>query len=342
MNKYVWIVVVLVLAGIIIWYGAPQQRVAVPPTPPSTSVLPSATPVGGITIPAGGVKLSTPVRAPAPAKNQGTVTFAIKDKAESLDNFQYILLQLTGISVHNPGGQWIAMKSTPPLFDLLKLYRSEKQSAFLTELNLDAGTYDQIRFDVGTIVLVTKDGVSHEAKVPSKEIKLNSHLIVEKGGKSSVTVDIVSAKSIHSTGKGEYIFAPVVSLETRSKLEQTQVSPTGFVTIIGGKTDTSIDAGMDESGDMKKGFSFDPNTNFEMIGNALHVIPKGESETDIKVTAQSAIDYAVQSGNVTSVISVRIFHRSGKIVWQIRGVKSDGGMATVFIDAVSGLVVGTE
>lgn len=342
MNKYILSVLIIGIAfsGIILWYSNMQRPMAMVSPVPSVSVL--ATPMGSMGVAVGDVKLPMPMRAPMPAKNQGTVTFAIKDKAESLDNFQYILLQLKGVSVHHAGGQWIAMKSTPPLFDLLKLYRSEKESAFLTELNLDAGIYDQIRFDLGTIMLVTKDGMSHEAKIPSKEIKFNSRLIVEKEGKSSVTIDIISAKSIHLTGRGEYIFAPVINLETRSKLDQTQIFPTGMVTIIGGKTDTTIDVGMDENGDMKKDFFFDSSTTFEIIGNIFHVVSKDENEADINITVQQAIDAAMQGGNLSRVVSLKISDRRMKVVWQVRGIKSNGGIATIFIDANTGLVVGME
>lgn len=333
-------IVIALAAGVFFLLQTNMPQVTETPLPTPTA-SPSPTVVGGIMVPSGGVTLPPPARASAPAKNQGTVVFALKDKAESLDNFQYILLQLKGVWVHKSGGAWIQMKNTPPLFDLLKLYRSEKESAFLTELNLDAGTYDQVRLDVGAITLVTKDGVYHVAKLPSSIWQFNSQLIVEKAGKSSVTVDIVSDKSIHSTGNGMYIFAPVIKFETRSKLSDIQVFPTGEVSLIGGKADTSMDAGMDENGDMKKDFFFDAATNFEIIGNVIRVIPKGESQAEIKIMPQEAIDIAIRGGYVTSVLSIKTTHRMNKTVWQITGIKADGMMGTIYIDAVTGLVVGS-
>ncbi len=341
MNKYVFLVFVTVIAvtALILWYGSmPEVNVITP----EASMLAIPTPTGYTGIPTGGVRLPAPVRAPAPTKNQGTVTFAITDKAESLDSFQNILVQLSGVSVHKENGGWVAMKNTPPLFDLLKLYKSEQALAFLAELNLDQGTYDQFRFDIGSMVLVTKDGVYHEARVPSKEIKLNTKLVVENGNKSSLTVDIISDKSIHMTGKGAYIFTPVMKIETRSKLEQTQVLVTGMVTLIGGKTDMSVTTGMDESGETKRDFMFDANTEFEIIGNVIRVIPQEESQVTIKVMPQQAIDLAIQSGNLTSVISLRTMQRNGKFVWQIRGVKSDGSIVTVNLYVITGAVTGTE
>jgi len=332
------LVTVIAVTALILWYGS-MPEVAVAPT---SSTSASLTPISPIAVPAGGVRLPIPVRASAPIQNQGTVIFTLTDKAESLDNFQYILVQLSGVSVHKSGGQWVAMKNTPPIFDLLKLYKAEQANAFLTELNLDAGTYDQFRFDIGSMVLVTRDGVYHEAKVPSREVRLTMNLIVEKGNKSSVRVDMISNKSIHRTGDGKYIFTPVLNLETRSKLSQTQVLPTGMVTLIGGKTDTSMMSGVDENGDIKRDFMFDANTEFEIIGNVIRVIPKEESYANLKISAQQAIDLAVQSGNLTSVISLRTTKRNGKFVWQIRGVKSDETIGTVYLDVITGVVVGTE
>ncbi|MDP3778571.1 MAG: DUF4382 domain-containing protein [bacterium] len=341
MNKYVFLVFVSVIAltALTLWYGS-MPEVGMDTLTPSVSVSPI--PISLLAVPAGGVRLPMPVRASAPTQTQGTVIFTITDKAESLDNFQYILVQLSGVSVHKSGGQWVTMKNTPPLFDLLKLYKMEQANAFLAELNLDAGTYDQFRFDIGSLVLVTKDGVYHEAKVPSRQIRLTINLIVEKGNKSSVSVDIMSDKSIHRTGDGKYIFTPVLNLETRSKLSQTQVLINGLVTLIGGKTDMSMMSGMDENGDIRRDFMFDANTEFEILGNAIRVIPKEESQSTIKIIPQQAIDLAIQSGNLTSVISLKTTRRANKLVWQVRGVKSDGNIGIVYLDVVTGAVTGTE
>ena len=325
-----------------VWWNSMSQPVAT--VSPSASATPSPSPTNTtpVTVPPGGLKLPAPVRAPVPSTNQGTVTFAIRDKAEALGNFNYILLQLSGLSVHKSGGGWTNMKSTPPLLDLLKISLTEQEAAFLTEMNLDAGIYDQIRLEVGNLVLVTKDGMYHDTKLPSKQLKLNTHLVVEKGNLSSATVDIISGKSIHLTGKGLYIFSPVVNVETRSKLSQVQVFPTGFVTLIGGKTDTSFDAGMDETGAMKKDFMFDSTTDLDVVGDAIHIIPKEESEAkNIKITPQEALDTAIKSGSITSALSIKLGHWANKLVWQVTGVKGEG-TGIVYVDVLTGLVAGTQ
>ncbi len=343
MKIYIWIIlaIIIVAVGVLVWNMTLPQPVSAP----SASQTPSPTPEqsSSLKLPQGGVILPKPSNMPAPAKTEGSVFFAIKDKAESLDNFSSILAQLSGVAVHSTAGGWISVKNTPPLLDLLKLYRTEKETAFLAALNLPVGTYDQLRLDIGSIVLMTKDGVYHETKLPSKQLKLTMRLVVEGAGQSSVVVDIMSDKSIHKTGNGLYIFTPVINLETRSKLSQVQLLPTGFVTLVGGKTDTSINAGMDENGELKKEFAFSQATEFEIVENAIHVIPQDRTEEmNAKIPAQQAIDLAIKSGGISSVVSVKIIHRAGKVVWQVMGMKEGEVKGIVYINVLSGVVEGTE
>lgn len=347
MKIYIWIAIAIVIiaGGVLIWDWNMKipQPLNVPSLSPSTSSLPSPKQSSSLKLPLGGVSLPKPSGAPLPSKTEGTVFFAIKDKAESLDNFRSILAQLSGVSVHGTQGKWISVKNTPPLLDLLKIYRTEQETAFLAALNLPVGTYDQLRLDIGSIVLMTKDGMYHETKLPSKRLMMNMHLIIEHDNQSAVIVDIMSDKSIHKTGNGKYVFMPVINLETRSKLSQVQMLPTGFVTLVGGKTDMHLDAGMDEQGELKKDFSFGPTTEFEIIENAIHIIPPDKTdEMNVKIPAQQAIDIAIKSGGVSGVISVKIIHRAGKVVWQVTGFKEGEVKGTVFVNVLSGLVEGTE
>ena len=342
MKTYIWIIIVvlIVAVGAFLWNMSLPQPLVMPS--PSMSASPAAMESTSLKVPAGGVTFPTPKRAPVPAKNEGTVVFAVKDKAQGLDSFKYILVQLSGMSVHSPTGGWKELPNTPPLLDLLKLSHTENEAVFISELNLPTGTYDQIRFDVGSVVLMTQDGKYHEAKVPSKQIKLNVHLVIEHGNVSTVTIDMMADKSIHMTGNGLYIFLPVLNLETRSKVTQAQVLPTGYVTFISGKSDTVLNVGMDENGMLKKDFVFDNSVEFDIVENVIHVLPKDKAdELNAKITAQQAIDIAVKSGEVSSVLSVKVIHRANKVVWQVAGFKGEI-MRSVFVDVITGLVVGTE
>jgi hypothetical protein len=73
-------------------------------------------------------------------------------------------------------------------------------------------------------------------------------------------------KSLHTTGKGEYIFAPVVKTESKSSAE-VSVDTSGTVIIIGGHTDGVNTLGMDLDGSMKLNFQLSANQKLSIDTN---------------------------------------------------------------------------
>jgi len=75
---------------------------------------------------------------------------------------------------------------------------------------------------------------------------------------SSVSFDFLASKSLHMTGSGEYVFAPVVKTESRSNADVT-VGTNSVVTIGGGKVDDENTSGMDIDGSVKINFEIKAN-----------------------------------------------------------------------------------
>lgn len=71
----------------------------------------------------------------------------------------------------------------------------------------------------------------------------------------------------------------------------------------GGKSDFDATVGMDETGTMKPGFAFESGTEFEFLGNIIHVIPHGEKQGGT-VSAQAAVDAALKSGYMDAAVSM--------------------------------------
>ncbi len=274
---------------------------------------------------------------PIPSGTQGTAVFVIKDAAVSLDSIASIMLTVKEVSISGPKG-WKTISKTAKQYDLLKLYASGA-AELLAEANLDSGTYNQIRLMIDKATVTPKNGVAQDAKLPSGDLKIIGPIVVEKGKTSGITLDFVAAKSLHTTGKGEYIFAPVIQAETKTSVFVQRIG--NKIELIGGEQKFAATLGMDEGGGLKVGFEFEKGAVLELVGNVIKIVPRSESAASAKVTAETALDSAIKGGYVTSAISIKLTTKNNIQVWRVIGVK-DLGVAIIYIDASTGAFVGAE
>lgn len=186
----------------------------------------------------------------------GRAVFSVTDAAADMGTISKIEMTISGLEVHSVANGWVTVATAPRTYSLLELNERD-ESQLLAEADLQLGTYDQVRLQVDKVVVTAKDGAKSEAKLPSGEIKINTNLVVTSEGTSSVNFDFLADKSLHTTGSGDYIYAPVVKTETRSNSE-ISIESNGVVKIDGGKVESTETVGMDVDGAIK--------TNFE-IGN---------------------------------------------------------------------------
>ncbi len=209
--------------------------------------------------------------------SNGRLILGITDDAVNLDTIQSIFLSINHIEIHQPKTGWQTVSDTSRSYDLLKLHAAPR-TELMADLNLPGDTYDGIRLDVENISVTKKDGSVVQAKVPSNKLELNANIKVIKGKISSATVDFLSDKSLHQTGKGEMIFMPVVSLEAKSEttLQSSPVvgSANTKVEFLGGDTTYNATFGMDENGALKVGGMIDPLATFEIVNGKIQVIPR--------------------------------------------------------------------
>lgn len=232
----------------------------------------------------GGEKLAIPIgpelepRKPL-ATNQGVAVFGITDELVSLGNIQAVVMTVKELMVHSPSKGWVSVSKTPRTYDLFYLH-SVNATEFLADANLEAGSYDQIRLIIDKIVVTPNGGAPQEAKLPSNDLRLVGELLVEKGKTASAVFDFLSEKSLHITGDGKYIFAPVIKLDTRNDVEVAQISkrneqfPNGRLDVGGGRPKFSGTLGMDENGNFKTNGGIDPLSKVELINGYIKVIPR--------------------------------------------------------------------
>lgn len=317
----VGVIVVVVLVGGFVYLGMNQQANA--PTGANTG---SGAPVNGTQNQQNGVAAV------------GRVVFGVKDAAASLENIDSVLITVTEVRVHSVIKGWITVTEESKQFDLLKL-KSSDALALLADANLETGTYDQVRLSVKNIIVVGKDGKTHTAKLPSGDLKIMGKFLVKDGKTSSVVVDFLLDQSLHLTGNGSYIFAPVMKFEGRSSA--TVKIAGGLIDLKDGDIDGDVTVGMNENGDIGVGIKIDASASLDIIGDVIRVKAKGETDAGVKITASSAIDIARKNGYIDLPISVKMVTDNDIKAWLVVGTKGVE-VVTVRVDVVSGAVTNAQ
>ena len=177
----------------------------------------------------------------------GRVVFAISDAAADMQTVTSITLVVNAVRVHSTAEGWVTASSTPQTYDLLQLKATGSQ-ALIADTKLKPGSYDQIRLDMSSVTVTDSTGV-HQAKLPSGELKITGKFDVVANTTTTATFDFIADESLHITGNGEYILAPVVQLETREHVEVV-VHPDRKVEIAQENVRTRVKVGMDINGNV--------------------------------------------------------------------------------------------
>ena len=210
----------------------------------------------------------------------GRAVFAITDAAANIGSVTSVKVTINSIKVHSTTEGWVVVSSTPKTYDLLKL-KAESKQELLADAELKEGTYDQIRLDISNVVVTDAEG-THEAKLPSGELKISGNLVVKANSTSTATFDFVADESLHVTGNGKYIMAPVIQVETREDAD-VDVESNNKVEVKGGKIHTNVRVGMDAEGNVGVGLRIPENINLSIdSGGIIKVGGKGSGKIGIE------------------------------------------------------------
>ncbi len=204
----------------------------------------------------------------APTTTQGRAVFTITDAAADMGTVSSVKVTIDSVQVHSATEGWVTVSSTPQTYDLLKL-KAEGSQALLADASLKTGTYQQVRLMTSKVVVTDTSG-DHEAKLPSGELKIVGELTVNESSTSTATFDFIANESLHVTGNGEYIFAPVVKLETREKAD-VDASSKANVKITGGTIKANIKVGMDIDGNTGVGLNISKDTKLSIGGGKIKI-----------------------------------------------------------------------
>ncbi len=195
---------------------------------------------------------------------QGKIIFGVTDAATDMGAVSSIVVTVNKAELHSATDGWVTVSSATKQYDLLALKQSSAVS-LLADANLSAGVYDQARLMISNVTVV-RNGISQSAKLPSGELKMVGNFAVGANATSSVVFDFMADKSLHMTGNGKLIFAPVIRIE---KVNNVYVlfKSNNEIGLSGGSRENDENVGMDEKGEVKADFELKGNLNVDANGD---------------------------------------------------------------------------
>jgi len=265
----------------------------------------------------------------AQQSTSGRAVFTMTDAAANMGAVTSIKVTVDSVKVLGENGVWTEVSSKQQTYDLLKLKASGTQ-VLLADYNLASGTYQQVRLDISKVVVTDASG-DHVAKLPSGELKIVGRVKVNDNSTSTVKFDFIADKSLHMTGNGLYIFAPVVKLEMRERADvDTRFKEN--VRISGGKINEDTEVGMDIDGNVGEGNKIKSDSKLSVNGNRIN-----EEAVQGRVVFM-VTDAAANMSTVTSikmtVDSVKVHGEEGWVnvsskqqTFDLLKLKADGAQA---------------
>ncbi len=199
---------------------------------------------------------------------KGTMYFAITDAAADMKNVTAVNMTIDSVQAYNKVDGWVTISQASQTFNLLDL-KAKHQAVLLAKATVSANTYNEFKFHIAK-VMVTANGQTKQATLPSGNFNVKTDLIVNANSTSAVQLDVLADKSMHVTSSGEYVFAPTVTFDSRVKAN-VAVGTNNVISIANGETNASVHAGMDIDGTVKTDFVLDANTKLNVTGGVIKV-----------------------------------------------------------------------
>ncbi len=214
------------------------------------------------------------------SSDNGRIVVSMTDAAANMQQVSEVRVSVDSVEAHSESEGWVTLSSEQKTYDLLEL-KANNRNAVLADAELESGSYNQIRMHISEVVVVDAEG-EHEAKLPSNTLRVNANFESRVNETASAEFDFIADESLHVTGNGMYILAPVVQVETRNNAS-VNVESDSSVIINGGSIESDSRVGMDINGNVGVGISVPSNTNIS-IG----------SDDEISISSNSNINAGLQ------------------------------------------------
>lgn len=203
-------------------------------------------------------------------QTEGNVVFAITDVAAELENISNVIITIDEIELINQTNESVRLDLESSRFNLLEL-RNNSEIALLSNQTLNRGTYDRIRLTISELNVVDEQGNEIEATLPNDTILINTDVEVDANSTSLVTLDFLLDESLHVTDNGEYVFAPLIQVDSRKNVSIMLMDRNRIRVENRGEEVSQIRIGMDERGNVGVGRGIDRNANITIDDGRIQI-----------------------------------------------------------------------
>ncbi len=237
----------------------------------------------------------------------GKVYVGITDATADINNVNEINMEVKKAEIYSSALGWVTISGDSKKYDLLKL-KAEGRTEFYGSADVDAGAYDRVRLTLGNTVVKTKSNGDVVAYLPGKQVVMSMDVMVEAGQDTSVELDVLADKSLHTTSDNKFVFAPVVRAQSQSGAD-VSISNQNAITYAGGTMDSTANVGVNIDGTSRSDFTLTTANDLKvdasntgsikfMLGGKTYTENKELQEVplDAKVEGSSSLDAKLDAG----------------------------------------------
>ena len=224
--------------------------------------------------------------------NAGRVVFSATDAAAGMGTISHVWVTIDEMSIQSPTKGWITLSSQPKTIDLLEL-KADGRQVVLADVPVEAGTYNQLRLHISKVSVTDENG-SSEARLPSGELKIVGGFTVDANQTSVALFDFIADESLHVTGNGKYVMAPVVIVSTTENAE-VRTENNEIVEIRKGTPTINIKVGMRENGEVGEGLGIPLDAEVEVDSGGIKVKVGGTGGVDVDININNGLRVRVGS-----------------------------------------------
>jgi hypothetical protein len=204
-------------------------------------------------------------------KTKGSVIVSFTDAAMDIQNVNDVSMKVSKVELYSATQGWVLVSNNQANYNLLDL-NAKGHTVIYGTGEITADSYSKTRVTLDSVTVMTRNDGNKVASMPSKILNIDAKVNVFADSETSLKFDVLADKSLHATANNQYVFAPVVKVESRSRAEVTSTVD-GLITVNGGTLDTNSTFGMNLDGSVQSGFELKSDVKLDVgAGGVINLL----------------------------------------------------------------------
>jgi hypothetical protein len=176
----------------------------------------------------------------------GSVVVGVTDARANFENVNEIEMTIDEVAIYSESEGWVQISdetTTYALFDL----NARQEFEMMAESDVQRDDYTRVKYDIESVVIVQDDGSRENAQVPNDEYVMDYNFAVEANETTALQLDVLANESLYVSEEGEYVMAPVTTIQATNDAEYT-VQSNGVLMVTSGSASATQKFGMNIDG----------------------------------------------------------------------------------------------